>query len=333
EPVRKLDETKFDIRVDHNFSSADSLFARFSYDQASSFVPGGSTGFAEANAFGSNQGIVNHARNVAIGETHVFSPTTVNQASFGYNRIFNYIKSQGTGSCESAKLGITGANLGCTGTGSGATCTPGAYSCGLVSTLLVGGYWSLGDRGFTPFQGGTNIFTFDDSLDLIRGKHDFHVGIDIRANQMNVGTEAFQDGFWIPGAIGSFSGYSDKTASIPGNPQADLILGLVGVSEHDQTFNGPVTGRRWKIFRPYVQDDWRITKDLTLNLGLAWDLTTPISESAGRMADYIPQAGSPGQLLIANTNGVGGSAGVNMNTTAFEPRIGFAWKVLGSDKT
>src|SRR5258707_15542721 len=79
QPVRKLDETKFDIRVDHNFSSADSLFARFSYDHASSFVSGGSTGFAEANAFGSNHGILNHPRNSAIGETLIFSPTTVNQ--------------------------------------------------------------------------------------------------------------------------------------------------------------------------------------------------------------------------------------------------------------
>jgi hypothetical protein len=334
QPVRTLYETKFDIRVDHNFSANDNLFARFSYDDADSYVPGGfSGGFAEANAFGSNQGIINHARNVAIGETHVFSATTVNTASFGYNRIFDYISSQGTGSCESAKLGIPGANLGCTGTGSGATCTPGAYSCGLVSTLLTGGYWSLGDRGYTPFQGGTNIFTFADSLDLIRGKHEFKVGIDVRANQMNVGTEAFQDGFWIPGAIGTFSGYSDATASIPGNPEADLTLGLVGVSEHDQTFDGPVIGRRWRIYRPYVQDDWRITKDLTLNLGLAWDLTTPISEVDGRMADFVPVAGAAGQLLVANQNGVSSSAGVNRSWTAFEPRVGAAWKVLGSDKT
>src|SRR5260370_31192417 len=46
-----------------------SLFGRFSYDQAFSFVPGGSPGFAEANAFGSNQRIRNHARNIALGET------------------------------------------------------------------------------------------------------------------------------------------------------------------------------------------------------------------------------------------------------------------------
>src|SRR5215469_313882 len=259
EPVRSLYETKFDVRLDHIFSSSDSIFTRFSYDQADSYVPGGGGigSFVEANAFGSNQGIINHARNLAIGETHIFSPRTVNQFTFGYNRIFDYISSQGTGSCGSANLagsGIPGANVGCTGTPGKETCTKGAYSCGLVSVLMTGGFWSIGDRGYSPFQGGTDIFSFNDALDLIRGKHDLHVGIDLRANQMNVGTEAFQDGFWIP--LGFFSG----------NPEADLTLGYVDISEHDQTFNGPVTGRRWKIIRPFVQDDWRATKDLTLNI-------------------------------------------------------------------
>jgi hypothetical protein len=333
EPVRSLNETKFDIRLDHNFSSADTVFARFSYDQATSYVPGGGGpgSFAEASAFGSNQGIINHARQIAIGETHVFSPTTVNQATFGYNRIFDYITSQGTGTCASSTIvpgGIPGANLGCAPGGS--TCTAGAYSCGLVSVLMVGGYWSLGDRGYTPFQGGTDIFSFNDSLDLIRGKHDIKVGLSVRANEMNVGAEAFQDGFLIPGVAGNFSGFTNATVSIPGNPEADVLMGLLGLAEHDQTFNGPVTGRRWKIYRPFVQDDWRITKSLTLNLGLAWDLTTPISEADGRLADYLP---ATNQLLIANQGGVSSSAGIKMNKTAFEPRIGLAWKVLGSDKT
>ena len=337
EPVRKLDETKFDIRLDHNFSASDNAFARFSYDQAVSYVPGGggTDSFAESSAFGSNQGIINHARQIAIGETHVFSPTTVNQASFGYNRIFDYITSQGSGTCASSTLvpgGIPGANLGCAPGGS--TCAKGAYSCGLVSTLMVGGFWSLGDRGYTPFQGGTNIFSFADSLDLIRGKHDLKVGMAIRANQMNVGAEAFQDGFWIPGVAGNFSGFTStaagSVATIPGSPEADVLMGLLGLAEHDQTFNGPVTGRRWKIYRPFVQDNWRITRDLTLNLGLAWDLTTPISEVDGRQADYLPVTN---QLLIANQNGVNSAAGIQMNKTAFEPRVGLAWKVLGSDKT
>ncbi len=76
-PVRRLNEGEFDVRVDHNFSSKDSVFARFSYDQANSLVPGGSnptgpTGFAEVTPFGSTQNITNHGRNVAISETHIF---------------------------------------------------------------------------------------------------------------------------------------------------------------------------------------------------------------------------------------------------------------------
>jgi hypothetical protein len=330
EPVRSLYETKLDVRLDHTLSSNDNIFSRFSYDQAVSYVPGGGGvgSFAEASAFGSNQGISNHGRSVAIGETHVFSPTTVNQFTFGYNRIFNYITSQGTGSCASANLaniGIPGANLGCSGTAGSATCIKGAYSCGLVSVLIVNGFWSLGDRGFTPFQGGTNIYSFNDAVDLIRGKHDVHVGVDVRANQMNVGTEAFQDGFWIP--LGFFSG----------TPQADLTLGYTNISEHDQTFNGPVTGRRWKIIRPFVQDDWRLSKNLTLNIGVAWDLTTTITESAGRQADYIPPTiatgtnSVTGALLVANRNGIGGAAGVHMYWADLEPRLGAAYKI--SDKT
>src|SRR5580700_9945737 len=62
EPVRKLNEGEFDIRLDHNFSTRDTMFARFSYDQAVSFVPGGSPGFAEQSAFASTENIDNHGQ-------------------------------------------------------------------------------------------------------------------------------------------------------------------------------------------------------------------------------------------------------------------------------
>ncbi len=316
EPVRKLDETKFDVRLDHNFSNVDSAFARFSYDQAVSYVPGGGGigNFTESFFFASNQGIINHGRNIALSETHVFSPTTVNQVSGGYNRIFNYITSQGTGSCEAKKLGISGANLDCSPSN---TCAPSGVSCGLTISQLLGPYFSIGDRGFSPFQGGTNIFSINDSLDMIRGKHDIKVGMGIRANQMNVKTEGFQDGFW------TFSGFWS------GDPEADLLLGLTSLAIHDQTFKGPTTGRRWKIFRPFVQDDWRLTKNITLNLGLAWNLTTPISEVDNRQADFNP---ATGKFLVAG-QGADKWAGIQFDKTAFEPRVGLAWKPWGSDKT
>src|ERR1700682_6400 len=280
-PVRSLNEGEFDIRLDHNFSSKDSVFARFSYDQANSLVPGGSnptgpTGFAEVTPFGSTQNISNHGRNVAISETHIFSSNTINQISGGFNRIFNFIKSYGYGTCEGNKIGILNANLD-------STCNPPSgipgivnqssqycISCGLTSIQPPsGGYWSLGDRGFAPFQGGTNVFSISDSFDMIRGKHDIRVGGEVRANQMNVLTNSFQDGFF---AIGQ------QTL----DPMADLLMGLYTFGEHDQTFKGATTGRRWKLFRPYVQDDWRVSPNLTLNLGLAWAFVTPITEARNR---------------------------------------------------
>ena len=329
-PVRKLNEGEFDIRLDHNFSSKDSVFARFSYDQAYSFVPGGSPGFSEQGAFASTQNITNHGRNVAISETHLFSSNTINQFSAGFNRIFNHISSFGTGTCEAAKLGIQGADLGAAC--DSITSYPASLNqsskdcvgCGLSSTQLTG-YWSVGDRGFSPFQGGTNVFSVSDSLDLIRGKHNIRVGGGIRANQMNVLTNGFGDGFFL--IFGSYTG--DATA--------DVLLGQMGGAIHDQTFLGATTGRRWKMFRPFVQDDWRVTNNLTLNLGIAWSLTTPITEAEGRQANFNfntgqylvtgPLSGCPGCVRS------GGNIGVQFDKTAFEPRIGLAWKPWGSQNT
>ena len=317
-PVRKLDETKFDIRLDHNFSPSDTAFARFSYDQAVSYVPGGAPGFSSSNAFGSNQGIINHGRNIALSETHIFSPTTVNQVAGGYNRIFNYITSQGTGSCKATTIvpgGIPGANLNCGGTPP--VCAPGGISCGLTETQIFGGYFSLGDRGFAPFTGGTNVFSIGDTLDLIRGKHDVKVGLTVRANQMNVRTNGFQDGYWI--ASGFWSG--DATA--------DLLQGLASLAIHDQTFKGTITGRRWKTFRPFIQDDWRVTSNLTLNLGFAWNLTTPVTEVGDRQANFNFNTL---KFVIAGVNS-DSRVGIEFDKRAVEPRIGLAWKPWGKDTT
>jgi Carboxypeptidase regulatory-like domain len=334
-PVRKLNEGKFDIRLDHTFSSKDSAFGRFSYDQAVSFVPGGSPGYAEQNPFASTQNITNHGRNAALSETHVFSDRTINQASFGFNRIFNHIKSFGDSTCEAASLGIQGADLAskCSGiTGYPASLnqsTSDCVSCGLSSTQMAG-YYSLGDRGFAPFQGGTNVYSASDTLDMIRGKHDVRVGFGFRANQMNVRTNGFQDGYFIlNGGAGSYTG----------DDVADLLLGQVSGAIHDQTFDGATTGRRWKMYRPFVQDDWRITPNLTLNIGLAWALVTPETEAQGRQANFNFQtgkylvAGNSPQATCAICSHSDGAAGVQFDKTALEPRIGLAWKPFGSQNT
>jgi len=334
EPVRRLNEGTGDIRVDHNFSGKDSIFARFSYDQATNFVPGGSPTWTEQNAFGSNQYIDNHGRNAMLSETHVFSANTINQVTLGYNRIFNHILSFGTGSCEAAVIGIPGADLGskCDSiTGYPASLNQSnkdCISCGMTS-FLMSNYFAIGDRGFAPYQGGTNVYSVSDTLDLIRGKHNIRFGATFRASQMNVRNNAFQDGFIV------------ENAALTGDDAADLLLGSTGIfAAHDQTFLGGTTGRRWKLFRPFVQDDWRVTNSLTVNIGVAWALATPTTEVQNRQANfdiqtlkwYVPK-GSPAIGGCTNCVTTDGRVGIQFDKTAIEPRIGLSWRVMGSDKT
>ena len=320
-PTKQLKEGEFDFRLDWTISSKDSAFGRFSYDQATVFLPVGAAGFMNLDGFTSTQSLADHGRNLALSETHIFSSNSINKATFGYNRIFNHILSYADGSCISQTLGIPGANLDCTPQGK---CAVGGVSCGLTDTLIGGGFWNLGDRGFAPFQGGTNVFYIADSFDMIRGKNDITFGGEIRANQMNVLTNAFQDGFWVFTNAWTSSvtnGPPPASTFIGGDNMADFLLGIPDLGLHDQTFQGPITGRRWKMFRPFVQDNVRVSPSLTLNLGLAWAIVTPISEAFNRQSNFNFQTG---QFLIAGHN-ASSTVGLSTDWTAFEPRIGLSW--------
>ncbi len=351
-PDRKLNEGTWDIRLDHTFSSKDSIFGRVSYDQATNLVPGGSPGFAEATAFGSTQKIDNHGRNAVISETHIVSQNTINQFTFGFNRIFNHILSYGTGSCEAAGGGlipgiqplknpVTGLTEAIPGADLGSQCdvltgypaglnqaTNDCEGCGMTS-FSMSSYYAVGDRGYAPYQGGTNVYSLSDTLDLIRGRHEIRFGGVFRDNQMNVRNNAFQDGF--------VSQIGNQT----GDDIADTLLGGMGsFAAHDQTFLGATVGRRWKLIRPFVQDDWRVNNDLTVNLGLAWALVTPETEIENRQSSfdwvtkefYVPK-NSPGLNGCTNCIPSDGRVGVQFDKTAFEPRIGVAWKPMGSLST
>ncbi len=336
--TRKLNEGTWDIRFDHQFSSKDSAFVRFSYDQATNYIPGGSPSWSEQTAFGSNQFINNHGRNLALSETHVFSANTINQLNAGFSRIFNHILSFGTGTCEAAIIGIPGANLG-------SKCDPitgypaslnqasnDCVGCGMTS-FSMSAYYSVGDRGYAPYQGGTNVYSVGDTLDLIRGKHEIRFGAVYRANEMNVRNNASQDGFIT------------ETGAFTGDDIADVLVGEIGVfAAHDQTFQGATVGRRWKLVRPFVQDEWRVTNNLTLSLGVAWSLVTPETEVQNRQSNFdvasltwfVPK-GSPGgcgpSILPFACTASDGRLGIQFDKTALEPRIGLAWKPFGKPDT
>ncbi len=308
-PVTTLNDKEFDFRVDHNFSTKDSLFVRFSYDQATSLEPSGLPGFGTGpGGFASSETFADHGRNAAISETHVFSPNSVNVFAFGYNRIFNFITSLGDGSNESTKLGIPGSDLG-------------PVANGLVDTTFNGGFWGIGDNAFAPFQGGSSIYHIADSFDLIRGAHDITVGGEVRKMQTNTLAVGFQDGFWFFNNLYT-AGFTGGTFdSSTGSPIASFLLGLPNLVLDNQIFQGTIRGTRRREYRPYIQDNWKVRKDLTLNLGLAYNITTPAVESHNRQTNFDPVTGN---FLIAGVNS-GSATGVNTYFGGLEPRIGFAW--------
>lgn len=309
-PNKNFTDNEFDIRIDQAFSDKDRAFARFSRDQATVYLPSGLPDFgSQPGGYTSNQTLANRGRNLAISETHIFSSNKVNQFTAGYNRIFDHIKSFGDGTNWNDQLGIPNANLGT------------YFSSGFLNTQFNEGYWGLGDRGFSPIQDGTNIFQYSDDFEWVHGPHSFSMGIGMRFMQLNelgdafpMGEMSFDNLFTAGFTDGSFN-------SASGNPIASFLLGIPAGGEHDLEFSGAVSGRRWKEFRPYFQDNWKVKSNLTLQLGMAYNYTTPTVETINRQSNFDFQTG---QLLIAGKN-ANAAAGIQQYYLGFEPRIGFSY--------
>ena len=308
-PVKTLDNYSFYGRVDHEIGENDKLFVRISTEDGDSLLPSGVPGFASRSAFASNQTFKTDARNIATAYTHLFSPTTINQFSAGYNRVFNFISSFGFGTNKSQALGIPGANLGTSETSS-------------LTRMSFQNFIGVGDRGFSPFQGGTNVFHLGDTLTLVRGAHTLNVGGVFRANQLNQ--------FGDTALAGAFSFNTSFTAGFTpggtldggtGSSIASALMGLSSSGQRTDLLQGSVKGRRWKEYRGFVDDTWKVSLDLTLNLGFAYSVSTPQTEAADRFTNFDFFTG---QIFV------GGTVGVKTDYGNVQPRIGFSWSPGGS---
>ena len=170
----------------------------------------------------------------------------VNQFTAGYNRVYNYITSFGYGSNKSRELGIPGANLGTDETSS-------------LTRMTFQNFVGIGDRGFSPFQGGTDVYHYTDTLTMVKGNHTLNTGGTFRAMQLNLlgdtalagqfaFTPFFTAGFNAAGALNGATG----------NSIASLLLGLPASGGRNDQLNGSVKGRRWKEFRGFIDDSWRV---------------------------------------------------------------------------
>jgi len=334
-PTRSLNDNEFDARIDYQIRANDRIFARFSWDNATQFNPSGLPGFGSRSSYTSTTNFRTRARNIALSETHIFSPHVLNQIAAGYNRDFNTIHALGYGTSVAADIGIAGANLGDLATSG-------------MTLINVTGFNPIGDRLYSPYQGGTNVYHFFDSLSVVKGNHTMVFGFDFRPMQNNGlgetylhGQMAFTKNFTAYSTGTNFAAtFKDPTSGITGangSPVASLLLGYADAGNRQNQLNSGIIGRRWKEYRGYAQDNWAVSPSFSLNLGLAYGVTTPLSEVKSRIANFDVTTGTffvAGSQAATYPGTVAADkyAGVATDYSNVEPRISFAASPLGSSR-
>ncbi|HEY3837746.1 MAG TPA: carboxypeptidase regulatory-like domain-containing protein [Bryobacteraceae bacterium] len=267
-----------------------------------------------------------------INYTHVFSPSLILESRFGLSR--NATRDSLTGNYPTA------AQLGMVGSTPGLPDFPAAFP-----TINVTGYLAIGYSNNEPVQYFVTNFGVHETLTWIKGAHILKMGTDLSRNRFN--QPYYNNARGTMTASGIWSG--DRTAT-NGDGIADLELGLLASSTIDLTTARNYMRNRQSAF--FFSDDWKTTRNLTLNLGLRYEIDGPPSDLYGRMTNFIPALG---EVLVSNPANIANYAQSLASTTrnlyvsadsvgapqaliytnhkGIAPRVGFAWRVLGNNST
>jgi len=306
-PVFKITENDEDIKINRNFSDSDSGWLRYTRSSTDEFDPGSLP--APAVGGGAVTGTTSQPANqVVLSETHIFSPTMVNQARFGWTRLHLTATNLDYGKYLASSLGIPGGNV------DGDPLTSG------LPLFNITGFTGLGENGYTPAILISNNYQWNDDLTFIRNRHTFKAGFQFIRLQYN----AFQSSN-LRGTMSFSTAYTSNPASPSGTGlgAADLLLGRP-ISGTLQFMTG-TRGFRQSYAAGYFQDTFRVTNKLTLDYGLRYEnyIDWPWTEVYNRMYQFVP---SQQTVLQVGTNGIPAS-GVNGRNNDFAPRVGLAYTV------
>jgi hypothetical protein len=297
-----LDITTGTAKVDHNFNEKDRLSVRIivhdfpTYNSASFPTPG-----ADPNANNQDR----RAFSYLFNEFHTFSPAVVNDFRLNFQPRRFHNASRGLGEGWPAKLGLKGVD-------------DRAFP-----RVNVAGYTSLGATPHDRIQIPIHDTHLVNAVSAFLGGHSLRFGGELRLAR-NV------DNFYqiVSGQLG-FVGLATAQPGVnnTGNAFASMLTGFVS--------SGDVRGtdeldRRSKYLAFFFQDDWKVTRNLTLNLGVRWETHTPRFDANDRINGFDtgktnPVSGTPGIVTFANRDGYSRSL-YSGDYNNIMPRFGFAWK-------
>jgi hypothetical protein len=314
-------------KVDFNLSEKNRFFGFFSKgkyatDFTGSLAPGTNT---FPLPYTQGRIVTELPTTVQVHDTYVISPSVLNEASFSFGRIWIPIISATQGGGYPTKAGLTGL-------------PPGGAS-DVFPTINFGGTNApIGWAGTNAvaFDEAQNSYTFQDNVQWVKGSHAITFGFQhqrLQDNNVNPDT----------GTRATFSFSNNETAGFSptgtlltttGNSYASYMLGAVDSASVTENYVVEL-GSRFHGYSAYVQDDWKVTPRLTLNLGLRWDVFGPYHEAYDRTSFLNPNTPNPaaggrlGALEFAGS-GVGRcNCGVPIHTQYhnFGPRLGLAWQL------
>src|SRR2546430_4409769 len=292
-----------DARVDHIFDAQNRLFVRYSYNTGDTFTPpvfpivNGIEGGGGGSFPGKND---TAAHNFGASHSKVFSPSLVGEFRTGYLNVNIASYGLNYGNNVAASFGLPGVNID-------------DLTSGLTPITLTG-YAGAGDATFLPLIQVNHTWQGSGSLTKIKGPHSIKGG----AGLINRNFSLYQSNSPL-GTITFNTTLTDNGAGSGGNTIASFVLG----------YPQQVT-RIVSLFYPhyntkepfaFVQDDWRATSNLTLNLGLRYDVFTPYTEQDTHLVN-VDIARSA--ILVAGQNSVSRTAGIQTDYNNLAPRLGFS---------
>lgn len=306
----RLRGDQFGLKADHRFNDKTFGFLKYDhgqFDVKESAAIGDILGDGAASTVKTHTAIINLTRTVR--------PNLLTENRFGFNRYQSQVEGINADQALSNRFGI-------------ADPTPTSLSQRGLARIAVSGMAVMGANFIYPIVSTDNIFNASSSWTWIHSRHTVKFGGDLRrlrgdrlqATGLNLGPRGLFN--FNPGVTQLRNGPALGPNGTFGNSFAAFLLG-----EADQTsrtyLTATPTNRQWNSFF-YATDTIQVSRKLTVDLGLRWELYTPIvPRYAGGASNYDPSTNS---LLIAGMGGVSMSSGVQQDNNNFAPRIGFAWR-------